>query len=135
MNNCCNKCSPPEKQYQAVLIHNGTEVFSPWIERKGDYLRATLDVVHGNTGTALEVRLYSKNKDDSGDGSEVDASTYVSTAATGRITVEWGSDTGTGLKELVRYWFSCGGSPGATWIVFRMLSPVWFDAVRTLNPP
>lgn len=135
MGSCCNRCSSPDEQFRAVVIHDGTEVFSPWTERQGDYLRATLDVIRGNLGTALEVRLFSKNKNETGDGSEVDASTFISATAIGRTTIEWGSDTGTGLKELVRYWFSCGGSVGATWMVFRMLSPVWFDAIRTIDPP
>ena len=38
----------------------------------------------------------------------------------------------TGVKELVRYKFSVGNisDVGTVWALFRMLSPVWFDAVK-----
>jgi hypothetical protein len=96
-----------------------TEVYSPWMPRGGDYMIATVEFIAGNG--SITVSVMTKNKEDTGDGTAVTGS--LSLSAAGRDTDEFSS-----LKELVRYKFVAGGSANE-WVLFRMLSPVWFDAV------
>jgi len=90
--------------------------YSPWFPRQGDNLRVT---------------VFTKNNEDTGDGSDADAGTSIVASATGRSTAEWTSGTA-GLKELVRYKYSVQSTgTGATdWVLFRMLTPVWFNTVK-----
>ncbi len=108
---------------------SAVSLLSPWTSRGADYLLATLDLVQTNMGTGLgvlEVRVFHKDPDDTGDGTQV-GSTTISRATAGRTTAEFGP-----LKQLVRYKFtiSAGGMEVTGWALFRMLSPVWFDAVK-----
>ncbi len=108
---------------------SAVSVFSPWVSRGGDYVLATLDLVQTNMGSllgALDVRVFHKNSQDSGDGSQV-GSTPISRDTPGRTTTEFGP-----VKELVRYKFTISaiGMEATGWALFRILSPVWFDAVK-----
>ncbi len=135
MGACCCSCVDAAGRFEAVLLRLGTSVYSPWMCRRGDFLRATLDLVKANSATSLGVRLYTKNETDTGNGIEVDSTLFINKNTPGRVTQEWGSNTGTGLKELVRYRFTCLGAPSGSWVIFRMLAAVWFDAVRYISPP
>ena len=114
-----------------LLIADGggseVQVFGPWMTREGDDARLTLEIVDIYAGetTTLRVEVYQKNTEDTGDGTPY-AGTSISATATGvAASVEW-----TGVKELVRYKFTyTGGLEGDGWVLFRMLDPVWFDAV------
>jgi hypothetical protein len=82
--------------------------------------------------------LFSKNEDDIGDGSEVDPSTTIVLTSVGRQTQEWGSSTGNGILQLVRYKFSVTPVPQVNineYVMFRMLMPCWFDAVAATPLP
>lgn len=111
--------------FQAQMLIRGastdTKVFSPWMDRQGDYLRATSEFVAGNG--ELTVKVYTKNKEETGDG-DLRVSPTISQNTPGRSVAEWSS-----LKELVRYEFTVGDASGE-WVLFRMLNPVWFDAVK-----
>lgn len=113
--------------FQAQLLirpsASDLSVFSPWFDRGGDHLRATVDVV-ALQGATLTVKVFTKNREDTGDGVEVEGVSIVSTTV-GRSAAEWD-----GLEELVRYEFTVG-TASANWVLFRMLDPVWFDAVST----
>jgi hypothetical protein len=114
--------------FQAQLLIVGatnatTKVFSPWMERRGDNLRVSAELVAVN-GATITVKVYSKSKETPGDGTLV-SGTNIALNSTGRDTKEY-----TGLNELVRYGFECSGSTG-DWALFRALSPVWFDSVKT----
>jgi hypothetical protein len=108
------------------------QIYSPWFPRRADNLIATLDLIVAKTSELL-VFAFTKNLSDRGNGTVVDVGTLITLSSPGRAQVEWGPDTGIGLKELVRYKFVCHPqtvvvpNPCA---VFRMLSPVWFDTVR-----
>ena len=104
--------------------------YSPWVPRGGDNLRATVDVV-GRVSSQLTVRVFTKNLEDTGDGTDADVGTSIVASATGRATAEWTSGTAA-LKELVRYKYTVQSTgTGATdWVLFRMLAPVWFDTVK-----
>ena len=99
-------------------------VFSPWMQRAGDNIIATTDVISIVSGVTLRVSVYTKNREDVGDGSSLGSFDVTSA---GRHDHEFDD-----LKELVRYKLRALG-PGADrkdYALFRMLSPVWFDDVR-----
>jgi len=98
-----------------------TKVYSPWFPRQADNLRATAELA-ATSGGVLTVKVFHKNTEDTGDGSEY-VGTSISLSSTGRDDAEF-----TGLKEMVRYQFTCGDATG-DWVLFRMLPPVWFDTV------
>jgi hypothetical protein len=108
-----------------------TEVFSPWMPRGGDYVRITAELVAKSATGQLVVKLFTKNSEDTSDGADVDSGTptEIELTAVGRETVEWNPSTGSGLKELVRYKFIATGEAATDWVIFRVLAPVWFDAV------
>jgi len=110
--------------FQAQLLNGATNgaVYSPWFERQGDYLRATVEVVAMAGSTGVTVTVLTKNKEDTGDGTAVSGSIAQSSA--GRGTTEF-----TTLKELVRFKFD-PGTTSTSWVLFRMLPAVWFDAVK-----
>lgn len=106
---------------------NAVSVYSPWMRREGDYLIATLDAIAITFGSilgSLEVRVYHKNTDDPDDGTVLTGS--ISVDSVGRSSEEFGP-----LKEMVRYRFTVSATTfQQEWAMFRMLSPVWFDAVK-----
>ncbi|MCB9915617.1 MAG: hypothetical protein H6828_10785 [Planctomycetes bacterium] len=87
--------------------------------RGGDYMLATVELIAGNG--SITVNVHTKNREDTGNGTAVSGS--LSPSGVGRDTDEF-----TSLKELVRYEFVAGGTT-SQWVLFRMLEPVWFDAV------
>ena len=121
---------------QSLITDNLVEVYSPWFPRGGDHARFTVDVVSmGQSGGGvpeIAVRVWTKNTEETGDGADADATVSIVRTTVGRTTQEWLSTSTTGLKELVRYKFSVGNTSdvGTVWALFRMLNPVWFDAVK-----
>lgn len=122
-------------QAQTLMTDNLVEVFSPWFAREGDHARFTVDVVSmgqaGGGSPEITVRAWTKNTEDTGDGADADATVSIVRTATGRTTAEWLSTSSTGLKELVRYKLAVANTSdlGTVWVLFRMLPPVWFNAV------
>lgn len=122
-----------------ILIAKSTSysVYSPWMSRGGDYLQATLNIVAIGGSPTLTVEVFTKNSEDSGDG-ESSGSQSITGTAVGVSSATWRSGAGGGgssnatLEELVRYRFTISGSAG-DWVAFRMVSPVWFDAVQTTS--
>lgn len=109
----------------------GIIIFSPWFPRGGDHLRATLEVAQIN-GATIKVEVFTKNTEDGGDGQDADNTfgTNITTNVIGRTTQEWYSSGNIALKELVRYRYTVTGSNVSDWVLFRMLAPIWFDAVK-----
>jgi len=110
-----------ESQY----VFKGTVVYSPWMSRGGDNWRIGVDVV-GIAGTSpvLTVHAFHKNSEDPGNGAAI--GTSLSATGVGRHWQEY-----SGLKEMVRYKFVFGATGGTdARALFRMLPPVWFDAVQ-----
>lgn len=118
--------------FDAQLLQPST-VYSPWFARGGDNVICTLDLIQLGGSASIRVDLYSKSQEDTGDGSPVDPSgspVKIEVNAAGRAQAEWSVDTvtsGFNLSELVRYKFTVSTS----WVLFRMLPPVWFDSVAT----
>jgi hypothetical protein len=77
-------------------------------------------------GATIDVEVFTKNTEDTGDGSVVSPSTgsLASLTGVGQTSATWGPST---LKELVRYRYTVKST--SEWLVFRMLPPVWFDSV------
>lgn len=119
---------------QLLIAKAGSDVliYSPWFPRQGDYLRATVEVLGiSSANCTLQTTVYSKNSEDTSDGVVVNAGTVITQTATGRTTEEWNPATGTGLKQLVRYRYKVSQSGSALeWVLYRVLVPVWFDAVK-----
>jgi len=95
------------------------------MSREGDNVLFTADLVH-SLKDELEVKVYHKNRNEAGQGTPVGST--VLTSSVGRKTRKASS-----LKELVRYHIKCnstGISLGYEYVLFRMLSPVWFDDVK-----
>src|SRR5262245_32959942 len=106
---------------------NGTaqacNVYSPWFERRGDNLIATVDLIAINGSSGISIGVYTKAKNTAGDGTQVGSNFNQTTAGRNSATF-----TG-GLNELVRFKFSPGATAGE-WILFRMLPIVWFDTAK-----
>lgn len=110
----------------------GIMMYSPWFPRQADHLRATLEVVQIN-GATIEIMVFTKNTEDGGDGTNADSAvgpTNITANAVGRTTTEWYSSGTIALKEMVRYRFEVTGANVTDWVLFRMLAPVWFSAVK-----
>jgi hypothetical protein len=112
-----------------------TNVYSPWFPRGGDYGLFTLEVSSMSSSSStlsLTVQMIHKNSAEAGDGGSVGSSfsrTGSNYGATPRTT---GTITA-GFKELVRYKFTLALSSGSgqNWAIFRMLPPIWYDAVAS----
>ena len=86
-----------------------------------------------NILVSIKVEVFTKNQEDVGDGSNADSGgspTNITASAVGRTTTEWYSTGTVGLKEMVRYRFTITGTDVSDWVLFRMLSPIWFNAVK-----
>lgn len=105
-------------------------VYTPWFPRGGDNMIVTIDVTQ-RMASQLTIRVFTKNSEDTGDGTDADVGTSIVATATGRSSAEWTSGTAT-LKELVRYKYTVQstGTGAGDWTLFRMLAPVWFDTTR-----
>jgi hypothetical protein len=110
--------------FQAQYLFSRDPVFSPWFDRKADNIIGTADLI-ARAGGTLKVALFHKNKDEPGSGTQLGTSVIHATSAKGRAYQEW-----EGVKELVRYRFLLENpSAAGDRVLFRMLNPVWFDAV------
>ena len=104
----------------------GLVIFSPWMARRGDRMRFTIDLDDVDDAT-IDVILFHKNTEDTGDG------TTTGFAITALNTLGRTDAEANGLKELVRYKYVVKMDEGADLgrVLFRMLAPVWFDSVST----
>ena len=115
-----------EAQYLMTKASAGLTIYSPWFPRQADNVRFNIDLDDVN-GATLDIVLFHKNREDTGDGSTT--GTSISALNTlGRTVAEF-----KGLKEMVRYKFVVKADSNGTlgWILFRMLPPIWFDSVST----
>ncbi len=124
---------------KSMQLFSGQIVYGPWMRRRGDYLRATTDVIRKKGGVNLVVRAFTKNEGTRGDGVDIDSSRTITVETTGRKLQEWGA-TGAGVRQLIRYQYACNVVTSAGWMKFRMLGGCWFDAMGlgggvSLPPP
>ncbi len=121
--------------FEGQILFKGCTIYSPWFPRQGDSVRLTLEVA-AISGATIRVDLVTKNTEDPGDGLLADQTggggeVKISVSATGRTNPEWRAGGNIGLKELCRYKFTVTGTNNYDWVLFRMLPPVWFDALST----
>lgn len=102
-----------------------TKVFSPWFPREADNAVFSYEQIK-LTGDAFNVKVYHKNTEDTGDGSD----TGVSFSQIGSTDIY--STTATGLKELIRFSVEVTGdwSGGSKFVVYRMLAPTWYNTIK-----
>ena len=113
----------------ATILLKGSTVFSPWFARQADLLRVTAECVAVN-GATLTVKLYTKDGETPGDGAAVDAAVSIALSSVSRSTAEWKTAASQpGVLQLLRFQYTVTGSTNNDWILFRLLPPVWFDAV------
>jgi hypothetical protein len=122
--------------FQAQMLIRGaatTKVYSPWFPRGGDAVTITADLVALGGSPTLTVRVYTKASSTVGDGGTAvsPTGTLIALAAVGRASCEYNSGAAAGMNELVRYGYECSSASAGDWVLFRMLPPVWFDAVKT----
>lgn len=113
---------------------NATTVLSPWFPRGGDYGLFTLEVAKMSSTSAnlsLSVQMLHKDSSDTGDGTAV-GSPWTITGSAADSAPRSTSNITAGFKELVRYKITLQLSTGSgvNWTIFRMLPPVWYDAVK-----
>lgn len=125
---CDCRCRGCQGVSKSVRLFSGQNVYGPWMRRQGDYLRATAELIQMKGGVNLVVRAYTKNEEARGDGVDIDSSRTITTATPGRKLQEWGA-TGVGVRELIRYQYSCNIVTTGGTIQFRMLKGCWFDTV------
>lgn len=118
----------------ATLAFHGMSVFSPWFPRAADMLRVAAECVAVNSAE-VEIELYTKNAEETGDGDLVDGTVSITLDTAGqRTTAEWKTMPGQdeGVEQLLRFrYVVTGATPaGNEWILFRLLPAVWFDAVN-----
>ena len=106
------------------LIIEGESVFTEWFSRGADNAYFFCEVVT-NTDADVDVDVYHKNVEDSGDGGTAKESF---TTLTG-VTI--GEKESLGLKELVRFKVTVtNNNPGGGNLArarVRFLSPIWFN--------
>lgn len=112
------------------LLMRGTTVYSPWFPRQADRLIVTAELI-AVEGATLSIALYTKNKDETGDGSDVDTDTTISLSSTGFGTAEWKTEAAmTGVEQLLRFRYAVTGAAAGDWALFRLLPAAWFDAIE-----
>ncbi len=122
-------------QAPVYLLRTGTTILTDWTVRGGDYLIAAAELL-ASSSAKIDVFVFTKNRNDTGKGSNIDVNTSITLTSPGLGYNEWSPLTGIGIKELVRYKFICtvqnpaGPNPSA---LFRMIAPIWFDAIAA--PP
>lgn len=114
----------------ATLLFDGMTVYSPWFPRQADRLRVFAECIAVNGGN-LQIDLYTKNEEETGDGAPVNTAVSIQLSAPGiSPAAEWKTVAGQeGVQQLLRFRYVAGGVNANSWTLFRLLPAVWFDAV------
>lgn len=113
----------------ATALFNGMDLYSPWFPRQADRLRVTAECV-AVLGATVQIKLYTKNVAEPGDGNPVDEGVKIVLDTEGRVTAEWKTVVSEeGVEQLLRFRYEVSGSEDYEWILFRLLPAVWFDAL------
>ena len=115
-----------EAQYLMTDNSSGNHFFGPWVSRAADNITYMV-AIEQISGATLTVELWEKNLEDSGNGAQHTDATTGALSATGET-----SEDVAGVEELVRYRYTIKANEPSTlgWVLFRMLPPVWGDAVE-----
>lgn len=113
--------------FQAQYLFKDNAVWSPWLDRQGDNITISADFIKVNvsaTSPALTIQVWTKSRETTGDGSQMTGSLEINSA--GQDSADF-----SGCNEMVRYKMTVTttSTNDYDYILFRMLSPVWFDDV------
>jgi len=111
--------------FQAQCLFKDNIVWSPWIPRKADNVQIFVDLGDKRgTAPSLKVQVWTKSKDTAGAGDQITGDLDISSV--GQLGREY-----TSCNELIRYKFTASSPSGNDYdyVLFRMLSPIWFDDV------
>ena len=103
---------------------DGDSYFTPLMPRQGNGVTTTFEIVAMSAGTIVTVKLFEKNSESTGDGSE------NTSGSESRDSLGVTSFRNTAIMELVRYQVTIAsdGEPSAGdifWAHFRILAPAW----------
>ena len=118
------------------------EVFTDWFPRGGDNIIMRAQAIdRSDTGTGqlkVLIELWSKNREDTGDGSAISDGGGTITLDLGDTSIDiqtkifqsaaTAATPNTGLYELVRYKIKTTGGAAGKWVAMRLFPPIFFDA-------
>ena len=114
--------------FEAQYLASGDSVYGPWMERRGDNVIATLDLIANDSDLVITVEVYHKDREETGDGAAA-TGTAISASTIERHDTEY-----TGLKELVRLKIATAASDADPFPpLMRALEPVWFDSLAAVD--
>ena len=98
---------------------------TPWMQRQGNGVTTTFEIIDISAGTKVTVELFEKNSEDTGDGTQNGSPTGNSLS-----DIDVASFRNTAIKQLVRYQLTieATGTPVAGdiyWAHYRILAPAW----------
>jgi hypothetical protein len=109
--------------FEAQYLVSGNAVFGSWMERRGDNIIVTLDIIDNDNDLLVTMEVYHKDLEDAGDGAAA-TGTAISASTIQRHDTEY-----VGLKELVRIRVECGDADTEGQALLRTLAPRWFDSL------
>jgi hypothetical protein len=101
-------------------LNAGDTVYSPWFPQQAENCVFRADLIDTTGSPTLTISIFHKNVEDTGDGSSNSSFAAMSSAGVA-------SKQATGLKQLVRFKYAATGTGT---VLFRMLTPVWYDNAR-----
>ena len=120
-----------EAQYMHVEAAGTLTIYGPWFTPGGAHGRFTVDIIQILNSATLEVEVLTKNTETAGDTGTLIADSGTLTAVGQHPFAPSTLGPTHSTLELVRYKYTLSvesGGPGLA--LFRMLPPVWFDAVK-----
>lgn len=115
---------------------DGEVIYSEWFQRGGDNAIFRAEKVdHSGTTISVTFNLYTKNADDTGDGTvllDSGASAYElkidqSSGTTIQELVIDSEDASQGMEELLRVKATVSGGSADDWLLGRLFPPVFYD--------
>lgn len=116
-------------EFKASGPVNETALFTPWFSRQGNDVFNHIELMNAGSDAgitpAVSWEMFTKNSEDTGDGTALTGTGDTSSAMTG--TFSWSC---TNCEELVRYKITLSGTgtqtgTGTLFAHFRFLSPTW----------
>lgn len=101
-------------------LNAGDTVYSPWFPRQANHCVFWADLIDKTGSPTLTISIVHKSMETTGDGT-------VKTSFTGMTATGLASQNVDDLLQLVRFKYAVTGTGT---VVFRMLTPVWYDGAR-----
>lgn len=101
-------------------LNAGDTVYSPWFPKQAENCVFWADLIDKTGSPTLTISVLNKTENATGDGTLNASFTAMTNAGIAQKGV-------TGLLQLVRFKYAVTGTGT---VVFRMLTPVWYDGAR-----